>query len=71
MATKAIQLETISEKLTGRWEQVGNKILDLAEAIPENFFEYRPVDGVRTTADVLRHVAFWNIYVADRASGIC
>jgi len=27
------------------------------------------VDGVRTFADVLRHVAFWNQYVADSARG--
>jgi uncharacterized damage-inducible protein DinB len=69
MATKAIQLETMSEKLIIRWEQLSNKIVDLAEAFSETSFEYRPVEGVRTTAEVLRHVAFWNVHVADRASG--
>lgn len=69
MATKAIQPETLSEKLIGRWETVGQKMVNLAEEIPESKFEYRPVDGVRSCADVLRHVAFWNIYVADRAGG--
>jgi uncharacterized damage-inducible protein DinB len=69
MATNPIQPETVSEKLIRRWEQLGNKIVDLAEAMPETVFEYRPAADVRTTADVLRHVAFWNRYVADRASG--
>ena len=69
MATKAIQPETMSEKLISRWERLGNKVVDLAEVLPETLFEYRPVEGVRTTAEVLRHVAFWNVHVADRASG--
>ena len=45
------------------------KLTALAEEIPENRFDYRPADGVRTFADVLRHVAFWNQYVADSARG--
>ena|SRR5215471_6668409 len=69
MATKAIQPETITEKLIGRWEYVGQKLGALAEETPEHKFEYRPVDGVRSFADVIRHVAFWNCYVADRARG--
>jgi len=69
MATKAIQPEILSEKLIGHWESVGEKIVDLAEEIPESKFEYRPIDGVRSCGDVLRHVAFWNIYVAERARG--
>ncbi len=69
MATKAIQPETASSKLIARWEQVGHKLATLAEAIPENKFDYRPVDGVRTIAEVLRHVAFWNRYAADSARG--
>ena len=67
MATKPIQTENVSTKLIGRWEQVGQKLARLAEDVPENKFEYRPVDGVRTFADVLRHVAFWNRFVADSA----
>jgi uncharacterized damage-inducible protein DinB len=69
MVMKAIQPETLSEKLIGRWESVGQKIASLAEEIPESKFDYRPIDGVRSCADVLRHVAFWNVYVADRARG--
>lgn len=69
MATKAVQEGTVSAKLIGRWEQVGQKLSALAEEVPANEFDFRPVDGVRTAAEVLRHVAFWNQYVADSASG--
>ena len=69
MAGKAIQSETLSDKLIDRWEQVGQKLVTMAEAIPEDKLDYRPVPGVRTFGEVLRHVAFWNRYVADRAGG--
>lgn len=69
MATKAIHRETVSAKLIERWEQVAQKLTGLAEELPESKFDYRPLDGVRTFADVLRHVAFWNCYVADCARG--
>jgi hypothetical protein len=70
MVTKAVQQETVSAKLINRWEQVCKKLVALADEFPENKFEYRPGDDVRTFADVLRHVAFWNRYVADSARGI-
>jgi uncharacterized damage-inducible protein DinB len=69
MATKSIQTETVSERLIGRWELVTQKLVRIAEEIPETRFDYRPVDDVRSCAEVLRHVAFWNLYVADRARG--
>ena len=69
MGTKTIQPATLSSKQIDRWDQVEQKLLTLAEEIPESKFEYRPVDGVRTPAEVLRHVAFWNQYVADRTRG--
>ena len=69
MAVKAIQSETSSERLVDRWEQVGQKLVTMAEAIPEDKLDYRPVQGVRTFSEVLRHAAFWNLYLADRARG--
>jgi uncharacterized damage-inducible protein DinB len=69
VATKAIQPETVSTKLISRWEQVGEKLAALAVAVPEHKFDYKPVDSVRTFADVWRHIVFWNRYVADSARG--
>jgi hypothetical protein len=48
VATKAIQPETVSTKLVRRWEQVGQKLAALAAEVPENKFDYSPVDGART-----------------------
>jgi len=69
MATKIAQQETVSTKLIGRWEQVCQKLAALAQEIPANKFDYKPVDGVRTVAEILRHAAFWNLYVADAVRG--
>lgn len=69
MAPKAIPIDGMTDKLIGRWEQVGQKLMTLAEEIPENRLEYHPANETRTFADVLRHVAFWNHYVADRVRG--
>jgi uncharacterized damage-inducible protein DinB len=69
MATRAAEQETISTRLIYHWEQVCEKLLALAEEIPAAKFDYRPVNNLRTVADVLRHVAFWNNYVADSARG--
>ena len=60
MATKAAEQESVSAKLIERWEQVGGKLAALAEEFPSEKYEYKPANGVRTFADVLRHVAFWN-----------
>ncbi len=59
----------LATMLIGRWEQAGAKLAALAEAIPEDKYETAPVDSVRSVGDVLRHVAFWNGYVADSARG--
>ena len=69
MPAKATQEETVSSKIFGRWEKVAQKLTDLADAIPEKAFDFKPGGELRTSADVLRHVAFWNHYVADSLIG--
>jgi uncharacterized damage-inducible protein DinB len=69
MSTKAAQQETVSAKLIARWEQTCQKLAALADEMPANKFDYQPIESVRTFAEVLRHVAFWNYYVADSARG--
>jgi uncharacterized damage-inducible protein DinB len=49
--------------LVTRWSEIGDKIVKLAEEFPEDRYEARPVADIRTFADQLRHVAFWNRYV--------
>ena len=69
MAAKAEQANTLTTLLADRWEQVSRKIESLADILPEDGIERAPVDGIRTYGAVLRHVAFWNQYVADCLNG--
>jgi uncharacterized damage-inducible protein DinB len=59
----------ITSLLADRLEQSSRKLVDLAEAIPADNFDKAPLIGVRTCAEVLRHVAFWNDYVAGTLRG--
>jgi uncharacterized damage-inducible protein DinB len=67
--TKAIQQEALTAVLARRWQQACQKLEQLADALPAGQMDSRPVDGTRTAAEVLRHVAFWNQYVADTLRG--
>lgn len=58
-----------AQLLATNWEQANRKLADLAAAIPREKFETAPVEGLRTCGAVLRHVAFWNRYVADTLAG--
>jgi uncharacterized damage-inducible protein DinB len=49
--------------LVTRWSEIGDKMIKLAEEFPEDRYDARPVAEVRSFADQLRHVAFWNRYV--------
>jgi len=49
--------------LVTRWSEIGDKIVKLAEEFPEDSYDVRPVPEIRSFADQLRHVAFWNRYV--------
>src|SRR5579863_3027441 len=69
MTAKTTEKQALSLTLIEHWEQVGAKLASLAEEFPEAKYETAPVAGVRTFGDVLRHVAFWNHYVADSVRG--
>jgi len=49
--------------LVARWSEIGDKLVRLAEEFPEDRYDAHPVPEVRSFADQLRHVAFWNRYV--------
>jgi hypothetical protein len=61
--------ENTRDVLLANWNDIGEKVVKLAEEFPEEKYEYKPVDTVRSFADTLRHVAFWNEYVAKAARG--
>jgi uncharacterized damage-inducible protein DinB len=61
--------EQVMNLLADRWEQSSRKLVELGEAIPAGEFNKAPLTGVRSCAEVLRHVAFWNEYVAGTLRG--
>jgi uncharacterized damage-inducible protein DinB len=63
------QPQNTRDVLLASWTGIGDKVVRLAEEFPENKYDFKPADGVRTFADTLRHVAFWNQFVAKAARG--
>lgn len=57
------------EMLLGRWSELGDKIVAMAEEFPEDRYDAVPTPGIRSFADQLRHVAFWNEYVEQSLRG--
>jgi len=55
--------------LLARWSEVGDKIITMAEAFPEARYDARPLPEVRSFAEQLRHVAFWNAYAERTLRG--
>ena len=52
-----------------KWEEINRKIANLAGEFPEEHLDHRPAEHLRTFGEVLRHLAFWNQYVADVLRG--
>lgn len=55
--------------LTTRWTETGEKIIALADEFPGERYGDAPAPGVRTFAEQLRHVAFWNRWLAGTLRG--
>ena len=67
--TTTIEQQTVSTVLASQWQQLNEKIAALAEDFPESKYDFRSAPDTRTFAEVLRHLAFWNLYVAESARG--
>jgi uncharacterized damage-inducible protein DinB len=52
----------IRGEILGQFDDAANKLVQLAEAIPQDKFTWRPADGVRSVSEVLLHVAGSNEY---------
>jgi uncharacterized damage-inducible protein DinB len=77
LPAEAQQTSTLAADLRADVEQVEKKMLDLARAIPEGKYSWRPGAGVRSVGEVLLHVAADNYlmpavigFPADPATGI-
>src|SRR3954469_21080767 len=60
---------TLGDVLLGQWTDVGERLIAMAEDFPDAKYDFRPTADVRSFADVLRHVAFWNTFVRQSARG--
>ena len=60
----------LRDSIAAEWTGITGKLITMAEDFPESAeYDFKPVEGVRTFADQLRHVAFWNMYVAKTMKG--
>ena len=57
------------DMIVERWKEIEDKLVGLAEAVPADVYEFRPVPAARSFADQLRHVAFWNASARDTLRG--
>lgn len=53
-------LEGLWQGYDGEWGHVSRQLVALAEAIPAEKFAWRPAPGVRSTSEVLMHIAIAN-----------
>jgi uncharacterized damage-inducible protein DinB len=60
-------LEGVWQGYDGEWLHVSQQLVALAEAIPADKFAWRPAAGVRSTSEVIMHIAITNFYLLSVA----
>ena len=60
---------TVAQVLAEGWEEVGNKIVEMAQEFPEDKYNFKPTPEVRTFAEQLLHAATGTVYLAKIAHG--
>jgi len=61
--------KTPSQSLLANWNDIGNRLITMAQDWPEDKYTYRPNDKVRTFQQVLLHVAGSNYDLLNHVSG--
>ncbi len=69
MANTKTTENAVATVLIERWEAASKKFMELAAVLPDDKFEIEMVKGTRTCGGILRHVAYWNRYIADSLQG--
>jgi uncharacterized damage-inducible protein DinB len=62
-AQKPDPLEGLWQGFDGEWGHVSRQLVALADAIPAEKYAWRPAPGVRSTSEVLMHIAITNFYL--------
>jgi len=61
--TQPDPLEGVWQGYDGEWVHVSRQLVALAEAIPAEKYTWRPGAGVRSTSEVIMHIALANFYL--------
>lgn len=61
------QSSDLSADLITQLDDAANKLVQLAEAIPQEKYGWRPAEGVRSVSEVLMHVTGGNYYIPSFA----
>jgi uncharacterized damage-inducible protein DinB len=65
MAQKPEFIEGLGQGYNGEWTHASRQLIALAEAIPAEKYSWRPAAGVRSTGEVLMHIAGTNFYLLN------
>jgi uncharacterized damage-inducible protein DinB len=60
---------TLSQAALAQWNEIGRKLIAMAEDFPEDKYDFKPVPAQRSFAEQLLHVAGSNDYFTDLAAG--
>ncbi len=66
MAQKPEFMEGLGKGYDGEWTHASRQLVALAEAIPPEKYSWRPAPGVRSTGEVLMHIAGTNFFLLGR-----
>jgi uncharacterized damage-inducible protein DinB len=58
------------EEFRGQFEASARKLVALAEAMPADRYDWRPMEGVASVAEVYMHIARYNYYYPDVALSV-
>lgn len=61
--------QSMAQEALGAWNDVGRKLVAMAEDWPEAKYDYKPTPEVRSFAEILLHIAGTNTYFTNTALG--
>jgi uncharacterized damage-inducible protein DinB len=68
-AAKASPAPSSSQVVLSQWNQIGKKLVTMAEDFPEDKYDFKPVQGVRSFAEILLHVSSTMYFFTNPALG--
>ncbi len=66
-AQKVDPLEGLWQGYDGEWQHCSRQLVELAEAIPQEKYTWRPSPGVRSTSEVIMHITITNYWLLSKA----